>query len=83
MAPVALDSGPTFKTMLLGMKGGKTYTYNIAVKTSAGTCASQAFTVMTGAVPGSVPKPTVSMGCRPRTTRGSSSSAAERAAPTR
>lgn len=51
----------TPKTLLLGMKGGKSYTYHITLKAPAGDCTSQDFTFMTGAVPSSVPKPTVTI----------------------
>jgi hypothetical protein len=51
----------TPKTLLLGMKGGKSYTYHITLKAPSGNCTSQDFTFMTGAVPSSVPKPTVTI----------------------
>jgi len=51
----------TPKTLLLGMKGGKSYTYHVTLKAPAGNCTSQDFTFMTGAVPSSVPKPTVTI----------------------
>ena len=49
------------KTMLVGMKGGKSYTYRITLKAPTGSCTSQDYTVMTGAVPSSVPKPTTTI----------------------
>src|SRR6185503_3226741 len=48
-------------TLLLGMKGSTNYVYRILVTSSAGTCTSQDYTFMTGAVPSSVPKPTVTI----------------------
>jgi hypothetical protein len=51
----------TPKTLLLGMKGGKSYTYHITLKAPGGNCTSQDFTFMTGAVPSSVPKPTMTI----------------------
>ena len=51
----------TAKTLLLGMKGGKSYTYHLTLKALAGNCTSQDYTFMTGAVPSSVPKPTTTI----------------------
>ncbi len=50
-----------YRTLLLGMKGSSSYVYRIVVTSSAGTCTSQDYTFMTGAVPSSVPKPTVTI----------------------
>ena len=57
-APVDLTQ-PSYRTLLLGMKGSSSYVYRIVATSSAGTCTSQDYTIMTGAVPSSVPKPTV------------------------
>jgi Arylsulfotransferase (ASST) len=59
-APVDLTKA-MYRTLLLGMKGSSSYVYRIVVTSSAGTCTSQDYTFMTGAVPSSVPKPTVTI----------------------
>ena len=59
-APVDLTKA-NYRTLLLGMKGSSSYVYRIVVTSSAGTCTSQDYTFMTGAVPSSVPKPTVTI----------------------
>src|SRR4029079_4893513 len=59
-APVDLKQA-NYKTLLLGMKGSTSYTYRIVVTSSAGTCTSQDYTIMTGAVPSSVPKLTATI----------------------
>jgi hypothetical protein len=59
-APVDLTKA-MYRTLLLGMKGSSSYVYRIVVTSSAGTCMSQDYTFMTGAVPSSVPKPTVTI----------------------
>ena len=56
-APVDLTQA-SYRTLLLGMKGSNDYVYRIVVTSSAGTCASQDYTVTTGAVPSSVTRPT-------------------------
>jgi len=56
-APVDLMQA-NYRTLLLGMKGSSNYVYRIVATSSAGTCTSQDYTIMTGAVPSSVPKPT-------------------------
>ena len=43
------------------MKGSTSYVYRIVATSRAGTCTSQDYTVMTGAVPSSVPKPTATI----------------------
>jgi len=60
VAPVDLAQA-NYKTLLLGMKGSTSYVYRIIVNSSAGTCTSQDYTVMTGAVPSSVPKLTATI----------------------
>ena len=59
-APVDLTQA-SYRTLLLGMKGSSSYVYRIVVTSSAGTCTSPDYTIMTGAVPSSVPKPTVTI----------------------
>jgi hypothetical protein len=59
-APVSLTQ-PMYRTLLLGMKGSASYVYRIVATSSAGTCTSQDYTIMTGAVPSSVPKPTTTI----------------------
>ena len=59
-APVDLTK-PMYRTLLLGMKGSSSYVYRIVISSSAGTCTSQDYTFMTGAVPSTVPKPTVTI----------------------
>ncbi len=59
-APVDLAQA-NYRTLLLGMKGSSSYVYRIVVSSSAGTCTSQDYTIMTGAVPSSVPKPTATI----------------------
>ena len=59
-APV--DLGQTnYRTLLLGMKGSTSYVYRIVATSSAGTCTSPDFTIMTGAVPTSVATPTTTI----------------------
>lgn len=53
-APVDVAAGPKFRTLLLGMKGSKTYTFKIV----ADACTSQDYTITTGTVPNAVPRVT-------------------------
>ena len=59
-APVDLAQ-TNYRTLLLGMKGSSSYVYRIVANSSAGACTSQDYTIMTGAVPSSVPKPTTTI----------------------
>ena len=59
-APVDLTQ-PSYQTLLLGMKGSTDYVFRIVASSGAGTCTSQDYTITTGAVPSSVPKPTVTI----------------------
>jgi hypothetical protein len=59
-APVNLTQ-PMYRTLLLGMKGSASYVFRVVATSSAGTCTSQDYTIMTGAVPSSVPKPTATI----------------------
>jgi hypothetical protein len=54
-APVDLGA-PLHRTLLLGMKGQKPYTFRIVATTGAKTCTSPDFTFTTGAVPAGAPK---------------------------
>ena len=59
-APVDLAQ-TNYRTLLLGMKGSTSYVYRIVATSSAGTCTSPDFTIMTGAVPTSVVTPTTTI----------------------
>jgi hypothetical protein len=59
-APIDLMQA-NYRTLLLGMKGNSAYVYRIVLTSPAGTCTSQDYMVMTGAVPSSVPKPTTTI----------------------
>ena len=54
VAPVDLTQAG-YRTLLLGMKGNTSYTYRIVARTAEGTCTSDSYTIMTGAVPSSAP----------------------------
>jgi Arylsulfotransferase (ASST) len=60
VAPVDLTQAG-FRTLLLGMKGNTSYTYRIVASTAAGTCTSDSYTIMTGAVPDSAPTVTATI----------------------
>jgi hypothetical protein len=57
-APVASVTSSN-KTMLLGMKYAKMEHYRITAMSSSGSCQSDDFTVMTGALPTGLQKPTI------------------------
>jgi hypothetical protein len=57
VAPVDLTQA-SYRTPLLGMKGSRPYVYRIVASSGAGSCTSQDYTITTGAVPSSVPRPT-------------------------
>jgi hypothetical protein len=59
-APVDLTQ-PSYRTLLLGMKGSSSYLFHIVVNSSGGSCTSPDYTITTGAVPSNVPKQTVTM----------------------
>ncbi len=61
-APVDPAGGPNFKTLLLGMKGSKTYTFHINASNGTTSCTSTDYMIMTGAVPNSVPRITRTAG---------------------
>lgn len=61
-APVDVTTGPEFRTLLLGMKGSKTYTFHIEASDGATSCKSADQMLMTGAVPNDVPRITRTAG---------------------
>ena len=61
-APVDPAAGPMFRTLLLGMKGSRTYTFRINVSNGTTQCQSQPYTIMTGAVSNQVPRITRTAG---------------------
>jgi hypothetical protein len=61
-APVDVATGPMFRTLLLGMKGSKTYTYHIKVTNGTTSCTSEDYMIKTGAVPSAVPRITRTAG---------------------
>ncbi|HEX6272231.1 MAG TPA: aryl-sulfate sulfotransferase [Polyangiaceae bacterium] len=54
-APVDLMA-PNYRTVLLGMKGGREYAFRVVATSAAGSCMSQEYTLTTGAVPSNVPR---------------------------
>jgi hypothetical protein len=61
-APVDVATGPTFRTLLLGMKGSKTYSFKINASDGTKTCTSQDYMITTGAIPTAVPRITRTAG---------------------
>lgn len=61
-APVDLTQMPNYRTLLLGMKGSKTYNFQITATNGTTTCMSTSYPIMTGPVPSSVPRITRTMG---------------------
>ncbi len=61
-APVDDAMGPEFRTLLLGMKSSRTYTYRIQVTAGSDSCTSVDQTITTGAVPSAVPRVTRTTG---------------------
>ncbi|HTQ08332.1 MAG TPA: aryl-sulfate sulfotransferase [Polyangiaceae bacterium] len=61
-APIDLTTGPNFRTLLLGMKGSKTYTFHVNVTNGSSSCTSQDYTIKTGAIPNAVPRVTRTAG---------------------
>ena len=59
-APVDLGE-PLHRTLLLGLKGQKPYTFRIVARAGATTCTSADFSFTTGAVPGNAPNITKTM----------------------
>jgi len=60
VAPVDLTQ-PSYRTLLLGMKGSTTYLVRIVATNGQGSCASPDYTITTGPVPGSVPVQSVAV----------------------
>ena len=60
VAPVDLTQTNGYKTLLLGMKPSTSYMYRVVAKSAAGTCTSQDYTIMTGAL-ANAPTPTVTI----------------------
>ena len=54
-APVDLGE-PLHRTLLLGLKGQKPYTFRVVARAGAKTCTSADFSFTTGAVPSKAPK---------------------------
>ena len=59
-APVDLMQA-NYRTLLLGMKGSSMYMYRVVLSSGVSACTSQDYTIMTGAVPSNVPKPTTTI----------------------
>jgi len=55
-APVDLTQMPNYRTLLLGMKGSKTYNFQITASNGTTTCSSMSYPITTGAVPSAVPR---------------------------
>ena len=60
VAPVDLTQA-SYRTLLLGMKPSTSYAYKIVATNASGSCASNSYTIMTGALPSSAPKITTSI----------------------
>src|SRR5690606_11758260 len=50
VAPVAVEEGPEYRTLLLGMKGEEDYVFRIVVSSGETTCTSSDYEVTTGPV---------------------------------
>jgi hypothetical protein len=61
-APVDITQAPSFRTLLLGMKGSRTYDVQITASNGTTTCTSSPYAITTGAVPSSVPRITRTTG---------------------
>lgn len=61
-APVDVTTGPNFRTLLLGMKGSKTYSFHVNVTNGTTTCTSPDYMITTGAIPNTVPRVTRTAG---------------------
>jgi hypothetical protein len=61
-APVDVTTAPNFRSLLLGMKGSKTYTFHIEVSDGTASCTSPDYSITTGAVPNAVPRITRTAG---------------------
>jgi hypothetical protein len=54
-APVDTTKGPSFRTLLLGMKAAKTYDFHIEVEGEGVACTSPDYSLTTGALPSGTP----------------------------
>jgi hypothetical protein len=61
-APVDVSKGPSFKTLLLGMKGSKTYKFRVKAADATKSCTSMDYSITTGAVASTVPRITKTKG---------------------
>ena len=61
-APVDVATGPNFRTLLLGMKSSKTYSFKINASDGTKTCTSQDYMITTGALPTALPRITRTAG---------------------
>ncbi len=61
-APVDVTQRPTFRTLLLGMKASKAYSFHVEASDGATSCTSPDFTLTTGSVPSAVPRVTRAAG---------------------
>ncbi|HEV8548049.1 MAG TPA: hypothetical protein VGQ57_03455, partial [Polyangiaceae bacterium] len=61
-APVDVKTGPSFRTLVLGMKASKTYAFHLEVGNAAKTCTSPDFMLTTGALPSGTPSITRTAG---------------------
>ncbi len=57
-APVDVTQGPSFRTLLLGMKASKTYNFHVEVAGGGTTCTSNEYSITTGAAPSALPRVT-------------------------
>jgi hypothetical protein len=60
VAPVDLTQA-SYRTLLLGMKPSTSYAYKIVATNASGSCTSNSYTIMTGALPSSAPKVTATI----------------------
>jgi len=61
-APVDITQAPNYRTLLLGMKGSKTYNFQITASNGTTSCTSMSYPITTGAVPSAVPRITRTTG---------------------
>jgi len=54
-AALDVTQGPNFRTLLLGMKASKAYTFHLEVNDGALSCTSRDYTLTTGALPSGLP----------------------------
>ncbi len=61
-APVNVTTGPSFRTLLLGMKASKTYDFHVEVEGGGMSCSSMPSSITTGALPSALPRVTRTTG---------------------